>query len=340
MKNKKTVPIFFAADKRYLPFLAVALQSLKETKTGEYDYQVHVLYTGSLGTHVNDILQMQEEGLSVAFTDVSAKLAEIETLMHCRDYYTSAIYYRLFIPDLFPAYDKIIYLDCDTVALDEIGKLYDIDIKDNYIGAVADQAVAGIAPFRDYTKNALGIDASKYFNSGVIVMNAKKFLEMDFYTAFRAVLSSYDFIVAPDQDCLNLICKDKVYYFENLWNAMPIAGLGKKKPKLVHYNLTLKPWHYDGVLYEEYFWEYAKRTAFYDNIVAIKAAFTPAQAQRDKTGSEKLLALAQAEADSPCNYLKTVGTSAKLNVQKRKNEVGRYGFIEDFSPKARSLTTD
>ena len=307
MAKQKTVPIFFAADKNYLPFLAVALQSLKQTKTAEYAYKIHVLYTGELGGRAGEIIAMQEEGISIAFTDVSCKINEIEKFMHCRDYYTSAIYYRLFIPDLFPQYDKAIYLDCDTVALEEIGKLYDIEIGENYIGAVADQAVAGFEQFRNYTKNALGIDSNQYFNSGVIVMNTKKFRQTDFYKAFRGVLESYQFVVAPDQDVLNLICKNNVYYYENEWNTMPIAGVIKDKPKLVHYNLTLKPWHYDGILFENYFWEYARQTAFLDSIMQAKTAFTPEQAERDKVGGENLLALAQAEADSPCNYIKTVG---------------------------------
>ncbi len=340
MKNKKIVPIFYAADKFYMPFLAVALTSLKETKTAEYDYHVHILYTGELNDRAEKIKAMEEEDFSVSFVNVSKQAEEISSLMHCRDYYTSAIYFRLFIPDLFPQYDKGIYLDCDTVAIEDIGKLFDIDIKDNYIGAVADQAVASVPAFCDYTKNALGIAPETYFNSGVIVMNLKRFREMDFYNVFCKVLGSYEFIVAPDQDCLNLICKGKVYYYGAEWNAMPIAGGKEVKPALVHYNLTMKPWHYSGVLYEEYFWDYARRTPFYDSIVAIKAAFTPEMAQRDETGGARLIALAQAEADSPCNYLHSIVEKGKQPMKKRKNEVGRYGFIEDFARKTRGLKAD
>ena len=340
MISKKTVPIFYATDKRYLPFLAVALQSLKETKTQDYEYRIHVLYTGELGSCADEILKMQEESFCISFHDVSQKLAEIEAYINCRDNYTSAIYYRLFIPDLFPQYDKAVYLDCDTVVLAEIGKLYDIDVKENYIGAVADEVVAGEKAFRNYTKNALGIDANKYFNSGVIVMNTKKFREVDFYQAFRCVLRCYDFIVAPDQDVLNLICKNHVYYYDSAWNVMPVAGKTKRKPKLVHYNLALKPWHYDNVKYEEHFWKYARHTAFFEHIVACKATFTTAQALRDKTGSQALIALAQAEADNPCNYAKTVAKKEQIKLQKRNNGVGMYGFIESFAKEKGELATD
>ncbi len=327
--NKKTVPVFFAADEKYMPYLAVALTSLKAYKSTEYDYQIHVLYTGSLNGYAQKVKALAEENLTVSFVDVSEKMQRIFDCIHCRDYYTPAIYYRLMIPEMFPEYDKALYMDCDTVLLADIAELYTIDIGDNYIGAVADQAVAAVPAFVEYTKKALGIDAERYFNSGVIVMNLKKFREIDFYDKFNAVLRSYDFTVAPDQDCLNLICKDKVYYFDGAWNAMPIAGAEGGKPKLIHYNLAMKPWHYDGVLYEEYFWAFAKQTTFLEIIQREKETFTPEMALLDTEGSKKLVALAQAEADNPHNFIRSVGLP--FYRIKGKKEGGKYGNSEYFA---------
>ncbi len=304
---KRTVPVFFAADENYMPYLAVALTSLKENKSEGFDYKIHVLYTGDLNGYSKKIQKLEEEGFSIFFEDVTEKINRINDCIHCRDYYTPAIYYRLMIPEMFPQYDKVVYMDCDTVLLEDVAKLYTIDIGDNYIGAVADQAVAAVPQFVEYVKNALGISAEHYFNSGVIVMNLKQFRAIDFYEKFNAVLRSYDFTVAPDQDCLNLICKDKVHYYDGGWNRMPIAGLGEETPKLIHYNLTMKPWHYDGVLYAEYFWEYAAKTEFLDVIKAARASFTEEMAKRDVEGGKRLVALAQSEADNPHNFIRSVG---------------------------------
>ena len=326
-KIKKTIPVFFAADKNYLPYLSVAITSLKAHSNPEFLYKIHVLYTGELGERANEISALAVENVSISFDDISNVIDRINAFIHCRDYYTDAIYYRLFIPELFTQYEKAVYLDCDTVLLDDIANLYQIDLKDNLIGAVADQAVAGVGAFRDYTRNALGIPPEEYFNSGVIVMNLNKFREIRFYERFCRVLGSYHFIVAPDQDCLNLICKGKVYYYGGEWNRMPIAGKDKKKPALIHYNLTMKPWHYDDVLYQEYFWEYAKQTAFYDAILQDLKEYTPEKKEWDKVGGERLIALALAEADSPNNYFRTVANDTRKN----ENEVDVYGFIEGFS---------
>lgn len=306
MSTKKIIPIFYASDKNYIPYLAVALTSVKAYASKEYLYKIHVLCSGELDGQDRKIKQMEEENFSIQFIDVGEELNRIRDCMVCRDYYTPAIYYRLLIAELFPQYDKALYLDCDTVALSDVAQLYEIEIGDNYIGAVADQVVTSVPQFCAYTEKALGIAPTRYFNSGVIVMNLAKFREIRFCQQFEKVLRSYWFVVAPDQDVLNLICKDKVYYYEAKWNQMPLAGVDGK-PCLVHYNLAMKPWHYDGVLYEEYFWDFANKTEFLDMIKQAKENFTSAMAKRDAEGGEKLIALAQAEADKPNNFIRSVG---------------------------------
>ena len=340
-KREDAIPVFFAADENYMPFLAVTLTSLKAHIRADRMYRIHVLYTGELSENARIVQAMQTENFRIQFNDISEKIDAITHLMHCRDYYTSAIYFRLFIPEMFPQYDKAVYMDCDTVALDDIANLYDIDIGDNYIGAVADQVVAAILPFGEYTKNALGIEAEKYFNSGVIVMNLSQMRALRFYETFSKILGSYDFIVAPDQDCLNLICQGKVYYYDTSWNVMPLgAPQDNAKLKIIHYNLSMKPWHYDNVLYQEHFWKVAQKTAFYDIIVAKKSAFTPERAKKDEEQGERLIALALAEADSPCNYLHTVGAKRKNQCVKNENEADRYGFIEGFTRAAGGVKAD
>ena len=324
---ENVVPVFYAADKNYLPYLSVAIASLKANASKEREYRIHVLCAGELGEGAKRIEGMQAENIRVRFHDVGEKIERIADSLYCRDYYTPAIFYRLFIPELFPQYDKAVYLDCDTVLCADIAELYDKELKDNYLGAVADQAVAGEKAFRKYTKKALGISPKKYFNSGVITLNLRLLRESGFCQRFCELLCSYPFTVAPDQDCLNLLCKERVLYYPRVWNAMPCGGERKKKPKLAHYNLALKPFYYDGVLYEEYFWEYAAQTPFYEQIRARKSAFTLEQANRDRASGEKLIALARAEAKSKNNYLKT----AIKNRKNKQNEVGRYGFIEDFA---------
>ena len=53
---------------------------------------------------------------------------------------------------------------------------------------------------------------------------------------------------------------------------MPIKvdGVNEEDLKLIHYNLAYKPWHFDNILYQDYFWKYAKETEFLEQIEEIK----------------------------------------------------------------------
>lgn len=297
-EKRETIPVFFAADDKYLPFLDVTIASLKENASKKFDYKLIVLHTGIQAKNAERVMRHSEEGFLIRFVDVGEHLAKIAKYLQLRDYYTSAIYYRLFIVAMFPEYEKAIYLDCDTVVLGDVSELYAVDLKGNLIGAVADAVVSSVPVFCEYTEKALGVAGARYFNSGVIVMNLKGMRRMEFEGAFFELFRRYDFRVAPDQDCLNMLCKGKVHYFSREWNEMPQAsGECKQPPKIIHYNLAQKPWHYDGIRYEEYFWQYAKRSDFYREILSQKQAFSAEMQRRDEEGGRALLLLAGKEAE-------------------------------------------
>ena len=67
---RKTIPVFFAADENYLPFLGLTLASIKKYAKQENDYKIHVLYTGDLGENAKKIEEMQTENVTVSFTDI------------------------------------------------------------------------------------------------------------------------------------------------------------------------------------------------------------------------------------------------------------------------------
>ena len=54
-KNLKEIPIFFAIDDGYTPFLAVALQSLIENASKDYKYLIKVLHTNVQEEHMKQI---------------------------------------------------------------------------------------------------------------------------------------------------------------------------------------------------------------------------------------------------------------------------------------------
>lgn len=297
-KEVNEIPVFFAVDNGYIPFLGVALKSLIDNTSKENKYAIKVLYTSVTEENKARIKKYEKENISIEFVDLNKQLEEIKEKLYTRNYFSNTTYYRLFIPELYSEFDKAVYIDSDTICLSDIADLYNVDMEDNLIAAVPDGAVQTIDPFKDYVERVVGVaDYNKYFNAGVIVMNLKELRKYKFEEKFIYMLGKIRFEVAQDQDYLNRLCKGRVKMIDYSWNRMPIMGKRDGDINLIHYNLGAKPWYFDDVLYQEYFWKYAEKTEFYNEIKEIGAKYTDADKEKDDANSAKLIELAQKETD-------------------------------------------
>ncbi len=272
--NTSVIPIFFSSDNNYLPFLAVSIRSLIENASPDYRYRIHILNNGLDARRLAPILAMQRENVEIRPVDVSASIEPIAERLNLRDYYTASIYFRLFIASMFPQYHKAIYLDADIAINGDVSGLYNIPLGQRIVGAVPDDIVASHRDFRRYAEEGLGIPYRRYFNSGVLLMNLDQFRMQQIERKFVYLLNTYHFdTVCPDQDYLNVLCRDRVLYLDKGWNKMSIDGRYDGVPNLVHYNMFYKPWQYKHIVYQEYFWKYAAMTPFYDELRAMQKNF-------------------------------------------------------------------
>lgn len=310
MMNRE-IPIFFTIDDSYAPFLAVALNSAIKNSDPQRNYKAVVLYQDLGADNISRLQALQTENFKIELMPIRANMEALDDRMSNRlrcDYFTLTIYFRLFIPSMFPQYDKGIYIDSDVVLTDDIAKLFDIDIGENYIGACNDLSIADIPPLVAYTEKAVGVNAKEYINSGVLLMNLKKMRDDDLEGHFLALLNKYHFdSIAPDQDYLNAMCNGKIYYLEDKWDTMPNdAKPMLTETSLIHYNLFSKPWCYDGIQYEEQFWNYAQDCGFIDEIREFKASYTE---DKKKADSECLELLVRRGMEIPENDI----TFKKMN---------------------------
>lgn len=284
--RKKEIPVFFTIDNSYSPYLGVALQSMKENLSSEYKCRIIILEQDLSGENKKKIREMEESWFSIKFVNMNPMPEEItdreENRLRC-DYFTLTIYYRLFIADLFPEYDKAIYIDSDVVVPGDISQLYRIDLGECLIGACPDYSIADVPELVRYTEEAVGMDRGEYINSGVLLLNLKKIREAGLGTHFLNLLDHYHFdCIAPDQDYLNAMCKGKIFYLDRKWDAMPVKGREPVgDPQIIHFNLFEKPWCYSGVAYEDIFWKYARETVFYPEIRAFKDSYSKEEMQAD-----------------------------------------------------------
>ena len=298
--NLEVIPIFFAVDDGYIPFLAVTLESLIDNSSRNYYYSIKILHTDINEDNKKKIYKYKRDNIDIEFVDLNYYIEKVKDKLYTRDYYTKTTYFRLFIPDLYPQYAKALYLDCDITIMGDIAELYNVDMGNNLVAGVPDGAVQTIEVFQEYVEKVVGvIDYNNYFNAGILVMNLSELRKFKFQEKFLYLLETIKFAVAQDQDYLNRLCKGRAKIIDKVWNAMPMKELGidANDVKLIHYNLNYKPWHYNDVLYQDFFWKYAQKTEYYEDIVKMLKNYKDSQKFDDFEKAKKLIELAKKEAD-------------------------------------------
>lgn len=318
MKNnekKNVIPVFFSIDDNYAPYLATALNSAIRNSSPEKNYKAIILYKDLATEHIKRISSMTTENFEIDFMPMTTSFDSItDRIGNClrADYFTLTIYFRLFIPEMFPQYDKGIYLDSDIVVLEDLDRLFEIPLENELMGAVPDYSVVDVPPLAKYIEEAVGINRHRYINSGILLMNLKAMREAKISEKFLYLLNKYQFdCIAPDQDYLNAMCRDRILYLPGDWDAMPNPDKATlENPKIVHYNLFAKPWCYDNVQYEEYFWKYAVGSGYYEEILAFKAGYSQEQKDSDSECLELLMSRGAAIAETE-GTMKSVFESGK-----------------------------
>ena len=326
------IPIFYACDDAFVKYTVVSMHSLIKNASREHKYILHILYTEISDEMKAVVNKMADECFEIRFVDVTQYLQSISEKLPLRDYYSKTTYYRLFIAEMFPDYSKAVYIDSDTVIRGDISKVYLTDIKDAYLGACHEQVMVQIDEYGTYVEKVVGVSRYNFFNAGLMLINCEQFRLHFVLDKFIDYLHYYNFVVTQDEDYLNLICKDHVYWLDQRWNTEVFGTLPHpvEQAEMLHYIMTNKPWHYEDCLYGEYFWEYAKQTEVYDALLAVLDKYSDEEKERDAKSGENLLALAVKETQREDNFLN------RINRDKRaKDRVEILYKIEQFEKEGR-----
>lgn len=144
--------------------------------------------------------------------------------------YTYFALIRCFLTKIIPD-DKILWLDVDTLILDSISDLWNIDM--------TNLAVIGYPEGTLYARNFFPkLKKSRaYINSGVLLMNLKFIKNKKIDEEIIKILNSQN-LTFPDQDAINLACDGYVGYLSAIYNFGPLCREIEKKniknPKIYH----------------------------------------------------------------------------------------------------------
>ena len=349
--SDKIIPIFYACDDSFVKYTIVSLESLIENASHDKRYQVHVLHTSISDDMKERMLKLETDFLKIQFDNVTSYLTSIEEKLPVRDYYTKTTYFRMFIAEMYPEYDKAIYIDSDTVVLGDISRLFDTELSDNLVGACHEQAMVQVDVYGTYAEKVVGVSRHNFFNAGMILINSRLWRKKDVLGKFLTLLGEYNFVVTQDEDYLNLICKDHVLWLDQRWNTAVTEGFEypyePSEAYIIHYIMVNKPWHYENCRAADVFWKYAEETSVYSMLREELLAYTDAERERDRISAENLYHLAITETDKADNYQnildKTKRSSDRVAIVKKIEEYERAGKFDvdvEDDPPTRELLPD
>ena len=155
-----------------------------------------------------------------------------ETSPNYKTKYTQLSFLRCYFTKFLNC-DKVLYIDADAIVVDNVEDLWNVDLKDNVL--------AGVKEPGEWSKH-LNIDGmdNKYINSGVLLMNLKEIRNQKLDDKMIELLNT-NFYYYPDQDVINIVCKDKIKYISNKYNSTETTGF-VENAKIVHYIRERKGW--------------------------------------------------------------------------------------------------
>lgn len=137
---------------------------------------------------------------------------------------------RAALPFIFPQYDRILSLDIDTIVIQDISELWDMDLGNNYFAAC-------VEPDRCIGGDGYNGICRNYYNIGVTMYNLDALRNRKGMEVIKSLNEKeYPFV---EQDCMSELCDGATITISNDYNAMPYSDYpycGRSfDPKIIHY---------------------------------------------------------------------------------------------------------
>ena len=164
-----------------------------------------------------------------------------------------SMYFRFMLPEIIND-SSVLYLDCDIIVRHSLRDLFNIDLTNYACGVVEDQCGDDVR-----MHNRINM-FSRYFNSGVLLMNLDYWRKYDIAKKLIDYIAASDWLMCPDQDALNVILEGKILFLDYKYNFQEgfyhtlawlradkwkLVECAQKDPVIVHYTAGEKPWHKD-----------------------------------------------------------------------------------------------
>lgn len=250
--------IVYASDDNFSQMLGISMISLFENNMTCEDITVYILDDGIKDGNKQKLNSIGDK-YDRTVTYISVENVQIPHEILSKRWSKSA-FTRIFMRRLLPKdTDRALYLDCDTLVLRSLEKLYATELREYSAAGVRD------CVSKNYLKN-LGLpEQALYCNSGVLLIDLNKWHEDEFMDFLGSHINT---VTYPDQDVINGVCSERMLcahpcyncytalfdfaYKELLTFRQPSEyysekeiARAKKAPAIVHFTssfLSVRPW--------------------------------------------------------------------------------------------------
>lgn len=244
---QNTKHILLCGDKNYIKYCGVTLTSILLSNPNE-NFTFHIFCDDISEQDIAKVKAVTEKfntNIIIYYLDLDL-LKKFSTDMGGNDHISIAAYFRFIAYGELANYiDKVLYLDSDILVKGNIAKFWDFDMNSKSAVVIEDA----------YGKDlARRIGTEKYFNSGVMFVDLKKWSQNDCTSLCikKATEKVYQFL---DQDILNIILDKNVVWLNKYYNynyslsrlmdksKKPSAERLPKEVIICHFIGASKPWH-------------------------------------------------------------------------------------------------
>ena len=209
------INIVLATDKNYAQHAAVTITSILCNTTQQSNIQFYIIddnIDDDNKTKLQDtVKQFNSNIIFVKIPENSLNQVFVSGGI------TRAAYFRLAIPNILPkTVNKVIYLDCDLIVLDDIVNLWNLDMCQKPVAATEDFGIlSSTSKCREKEINLNWKKEYSYFNSGVLLIDVMLWRKNNYASQLIELVQTHKFR-HHDQDALN-------YLFMNNWTSLPLC---------------------------------------------------------------------------------------------------------------------
>lgn len=276
------IPIVLASDRNCAAQMYITILSAISNKERDSFYDFYCLIPNKYSKRVRyQFKQLSERFSNVKITFKNMKQAFSNIDMQI-PHITTPTFYRLLIADILHQYDKVIYLDIDTIVLQDLTTLYNTNLEDNYVAGV--RAASYILNYQNNKTyyDSVGLKNMDYYiNAGVMIWNLKKIRNENITKhLLQMTNNTYRFM---DQDIINIAFYGKIKHIDFKYNVMTSYKTmfldnpetrnklndiyGEKtfqnaldNPVIIHYVSEQKPWNNKTLWLAKNWLYYAKKS--------------------------------------------------------------------------------